>query len=87
MYLTLPFNYFHFSMHNDTHPPQGSNDRLTPGSNIWGSKFAFFGLAVILLFAVLIGARACYLGVPLTDVFKNTDPTPTTTLDSTSNGQ
>jgi hypothetical protein len=73
-------------MHNDTLPPQGADDHLRPGGNIWGPKFPLFGLAVILFFAVLIGVRACYLGIPMHEVFKNTDPAPTT-IDSTSTGQ
>ncbi len=45
-------------------------------SNIWGSKFPIFGLIVIIFFLSLVGIRACMLGVPLKDVFRNTDPTP-----------
>ena len=74
-------------MHNDTQPPQGAEQQTpAPGSNIWGARFPLFGLAVIVFFAVLIGARACYLGIPLGDVFKNADPAPTA-VDSTSTGQ
>jgi len=86
--LALSFKYLKSIMNNEiTHAPQGADQQPpAPGSNIWGPKFPLFGLAVILLFALLIGARACYLGVPLGDVFKNTDPAPTT-IDTTSTGQ
>ena len=73
-------------MNNDTHPQQDSDNHLRPGGNIWGPKFPLFGLAVILFVAVLIGARACYLGIPMNEVFKNTDLAPTA-VDSTSTGQ
>lgn len=87
LYLTLPFSYLNTIMNNDTHPPKGADQPPTaPGSNIWGPKFPLFGLAVILLFAILVGARACYLGIPLGDVFKNADPAPTS-VDSTSTSQ
>ncbi len=49
---------------------------LRPGGNIWGPKFPLFGLIVILLFSALIGIRACMLGVPLRNVFRNTDHAP-----------
>jgi len=66
---------------------ESSNEApIQPGSNIWGPKFPLFGFAVILLFVAIIGIRACYLGVPLGDVFRNTDPVPVT-VDSTQNKQ
>ncbi len=69
--------------HAPASPPQWPNGS---SSNIWGSKFPLFGLAVILFFVALVWIRACTLGVPLSDVFRNTDAPPAA-ADSTRQNQ
>lgn len=60
----------------------GPDNHLRPGGNIWGPKFPLFGLVVILLFLGMLIGRALYLGVPLGEVFRNSDPPPAA-IDST----
>jgi hypothetical protein len=66
--------------------PALPDNHLHPGGNIWGPKFPLFGLVVILLFLGLLLARAYYLGVPLGEVFRNSDPAPAA-VDSTHHSQ
>lgn len=53
-----------------------SDSRPSMGENIWGPKFPIYGLIVILIFLALLIGRAWYLGVPIKEVFRNTDPKP-----------
>jgi hypothetical protein len=46
--------------------------------NIWSPKFSMFGLVVILFFLSLIAIRACMIGIPIGEVFRNQDAPPVT---------